>query len=43
MTRYPPDDGLNSYNSPQLGVDVSVTLIDLNGYVLDGEDHKDLL
>jgi hypothetical protein len=49
----PPDDGLNSYSSPHLSVEVGVTLIEAygRGYVaidvqllvslLDGEDHKE--
>jgi hypothetical protein len=50
-----PDDGLNSYNSPQVRVEVGVTSIEACGcgYVavdvqllvslLDGEDHRDFL
>jgi hypothetical protein len=51
----PPDDGLDSYNSPQLSVEVGVTSIEAYGcgYVaidvqllvslLDREDHRDFL
>jgi hypothetical protein len=46
----PPDDGLNSFNSPQLSVEVGVTSIEAygRGYVimvnlLDGEDHRGFL
>jgi hypothetical protein len=44
-----PDDNLNSYNSPQLSVEVGVTTIEAYGRtidvqlmvsLLDGEDHR---
>jgi hypothetical protein len=51
----PPDDGLNSYNSPQLSVEVGVTSMETYGRgfvpidvqlmvsLLDGEDYRDFL